>query len=75
VPDVGIDDNFIKSVREGGRAGHIGPFPDDQRRVVDRVKEQLARTHAQLIHPSLSNEREAALRRTFAEVRPPTWLA
>jgi hypothetical protein len=30
--------------------------------VVDRVKEQLAGTHAQLIHTNLSNDQEAALR-------------
>jgi uncharacterized membrane protein len=35
--------------------------------VVDRVKEQLAGTHAQLIHTNLSNEQEAALRQVFAE--------
>ena len=35
--------------------------------VVDRVKEQLAGTHAQLIHTNLSNEDEAKLRAAFSD--------
>jgi uncharacterized membrane protein len=65
--DVGIDDDFIKSVRDEVEPGTSALFLMTSDAVVDRVKEQLAGTHAQLIHTNLSNEQEAALRQVFAE--------
>jgi hypothetical protein len=65
--DVGIDDDFIKSVRDEVEPGTSALFLMTSDAVVDRVKEQLAGTHAQLIHTNLSNEQEAALRQVFSE--------
>jgi uncharacterized membrane protein len=65
--DVGIDDDFIKSVRDEVEPGTSALFLMTSDAVVDRVKEQLAGTHAQLIHTNLSTEQEAALRQVFAE--------
>jgi uncharacterized membrane protein len=65
--DVGIDDDFIKSVRDQVEPGTSALFLMTSDAVVDRVKEQLAGTHAQLIHTNLSNDQEQALRRVFGE--------
>jgi uncharacterized membrane protein len=69
--DVGIDDDFIKSVRKEVEPGTSALFLMSGDAVVDKVKEALAGTFGgnkpQLIHTNLSNEQEAALRHAFAE--------
>lgn len=67
--DVGIDDDFIKSVRaevtEGTSALFLMTSGAVQDKVLDAVKE--AGLQAQLIHTNLSKAEEDALRETFAE--------
>jgi uncharacterized membrane protein len=62
-----VDDDFIKSVREQVEPGTSALFLMTSDAVVDRVKEQLAGTHAELIHTNLSTEQENALRHVFSE--------
>ncbi len=67
--DVGIDDDFITSVRaevtEGTSALFLMTSGAVQDKVLDAVKE--AGLQAQLIHTNLSKAEEDALRETFAE--------
>jgi len=67
--DVGIDDSFIKEVREEVTPGTSALFVLSDHVVVDRVKESLSdlAEHATLIHTNMSNEQEAKLREAFAE--------
>lgn len=67
--DVGIDDDFIKSVRDEIEPGTSALFLMSGDAVVDRVKDAFANAfphgRPQLIHTNLSNEQEAALRQVF----------
>jgi uncharacterized membrane protein len=66
--DVGIDDNFIKRVRNEITPGTSALFVMTSDEVVDKVRERfLAAGNPQLIHTNLSSEQEAALRESFAE--------
>lgn len=69
--DVGIDDDFIKSVRDQVEPGTSALFLMSSDAVIDKVKEELAATLAggrpQLIHTNLSHDQEAALRQVFGE--------
>jgi uncharacterized membrane protein len=65
--DVGIDDNFINGVKQRVTPGTSGLFLLSSDAVVDRVKEALQGTHAELIASNLSGEQEAKLREAFAE--------
>ena len=68
--DVGIDDGFIKEVREQVTPGTSALFLLTSDAVVDRVKDELAATHTgevELIHTNLSREQEARLRASFTE--------
>ncbi|MBN0046595.1 DUF1269 domain-containing protein [Streptomyces actuosus] len=65
--DVGIDDDFIDSVKSQVTPGTSALFLLSQDAVVDRVKEAFAGGHAQLIQSNLDSEQEAKLREVFAE--------
>jgi uncharacterized membrane protein len=65
--DVGIDDDFIKSVREKVTPGTSALFVLSSDAVLDKVKEAFAGTRAELIHTNLSGEQEARLREVFTE--------
>jgi len=65
--DVGINDSFIKSVRDQVTPGTSALFLLSSDAVIDRVKEEFPRTDAELISTNLSNEQEAKLREAFVE--------
>jgi hypothetical protein len=69
--DVGISDDFIKSVRDEVTPGTSALFLMSQNAVVDRVRSAFAETHAQLIRTNLSDEQEAKLREAFGEEELP----
>ena len=65
--DVGIDDRFIKTVRDQVTPGTSALFILTSDAVQDRVRDAFAGQQAELISTNLSNEQEAALRQAFAE--------
>jgi uncharacterized membrane protein len=65
--DVGIDDDFIKSVREKITPGTSALFIMTQDAVLDRVKDAFQGKHLDLIQTNLSEEQETKLREAFAE--------
>ena len=65
--DVGIDDEFIKSVREKVTPGTSALFALTSDAVLDEVKPAMAGLHGELIHTNLSDQQEAALREAFSE--------
>jgi uncharacterized membrane protein len=65
--DVGIDDDFIREVREKVTPGTSALFVMTSDAVADRVLEQFRSTGASLISTNLSAEQEARLREAFAE--------
>ena len=65
--DVGIDDDFIASVRDKVTPGTSALFLLSSEEVLDRITEELAGTGAELISTNLSSEQEAALRQVFAD--------
>jgi uncharacterized membrane protein len=65
--DVGIDDDFIKRVREQVTPGTSALFALTSGAVVDRVREALGNFKAELLETNLSSEDEAKLREVFAE--------
>jgi uncharacterized membrane protein len=67
--DVGIDDNFIKQVRDKITPGTSALFLYTQNVVQDRVADafKAERGHVELIESNLSKEQEAKLRETFGE--------
>ena len=66
--DVGIDDNFIKTVRDEVTPGTSALFLMSSGAVMDRVLDRFeGRERPQLIQTNLSAEDEAALRDAFAE--------
>jgi uncharacterized membrane protein len=67
--DVGIDDNFIRSVRDQVTEGTSALFVMTSGAVQDKVHEAARQEglHAELVHTNLSNEQENALREAFAE--------
>jgi uncharacterized membrane protein len=66
--DVGIDDNFIKEVRDKVTPGTSALFLLTSNAVVDRVVEEVKRRGPQfeLIASNLSQEQENQLREAFA---------
>jgi uncharacterized membrane protein len=64
--DIGIDDDFIKSVREKVTEGTSALFLLTQNEVVDRLKEAFADTHAELLATNLTKEQEAKLKTAFS---------
>jgi uncharacterized membrane protein len=65
--DVGIDDEFIRKVRDNVTPGTSALFVMTSNEVADKVLEQFRTTGASLISTNLSNEQEARLREAFAE--------
>ena len=65
--DVGIDDNFIKRVRDEVTPGTSALFLLRSEEVLNRISAELAGTGAELISTNLSSEQEAALRQVFAD--------
>jgi uncharacterized membrane protein len=65
--DVGIDDNFIKEVREKVVPGTSALFLMSANEVVDRIHSELGPLDAELIASNLSTEQEARLREIFSE--------
>lgn len=65
--DVGIDDAFIKRVREQVTEGSSALFAMTSDAVIDRVQEAFAGHHAQLLETNLSKDDEDRLRDVFSE--------
>lgn len=65
--DVGIDDDFIKSVRDKVTPGTSALFVLSSDAVVDKVRAAFAGHEPELISTNLSNEDESRLREVFAE--------
>jgi uncharacterized membrane protein len=65
--DVGIDDDFIASVRDKVTPGTSALFLLSSDAVMDKVHAEFVGTDAELIKTNLSDEQEAALREAFAE--------
>jgi uncharacterized membrane protein len=67
--DVGIDDNFIKEVRQKITPGTSALFLMSQDAVGDKVYDELSsiRGHVELMHTNLTDEQENKLREAFAE--------
>jgi uncharacterized membrane protein len=65
--DVGIDDKFIKQVREQVTPGTSALFILTSDAVQDKVRDAFAGQKAELISTNLSNEQEATLREAFAD--------
>lgn len=64
--DVGIDDDFIDSVKSKVTPGSSALFLLSADAVVDRVKGAFPSGHAELIQSNLDSEKEAKLREVFA---------
>jgi uncharacterized membrane protein len=65
--DTGIDDKFIKSVRDEVTPGTSALFLLSSDAVIDRVLQEFAGSDMELLRTNLSTEQEAALREVFAE--------
>jgi uncharacterized membrane protein len=65
--DVGIDDTFIKQIREEITPGTSAMFVLTSDAVVDRVQQAFAGQRAELLHTNLSQQQEDTLRAAFAE--------
>lgn len=65
--DVGIDDEFIKTVRQKVTPGTSALFALTSDAVLDKVKPAMAGLHGELIDTNLSDQQEAALREAFSE--------
>jgi uncharacterized membrane protein len=64
--DVGISDQFIKSVRDNVTPGTSALFLLSSDAVFDRVRSEFAGSDAELISTNLSADQEARLREAFA---------
>lgn len=69
--DVGIDDRFIKEVREKVTPGTSALFLMTSGVVQDKVLDEFRGTKAELISTNLSNEQEQKLREVFVEEHEP----
>src|SRR3954447_23829690 len=65
--DVGIDDDFIKSVRSKVTPGTSALFVMSSGAVMGKVHEAFAGVHPELIQTNLTDEQETKLRETFHE--------
>ena len=65
--DVGIDDDFIKQVRDQVTPGTSALFVMTSDAVQDKVADAFEGTTAELLHTNLSSDQEAKLREVFAE--------
>src|SRR4051812_43107089 len=66
--DVGIDDEFIRSVREQVTPGTSALFVMTSNAVTDKVVDEFRSSGATLVSTNLSKEDEAKLREVFADV-------
>ena len=64
--DVGIDDDFIASLRDRVEPGTSALFVLTSGAVLDKVKESFADAHPELVHSNLSEDEEERLREVFA---------
>ncbi len=64
---VGIDEDFVKSIRDKVTPGTSALFVMTSDAVLDKVRGAFPAADAELIHTNLSNEDEAALRQAFSE--------
>ena len=64
--DVGIDDDFINSLRAKIEPGTSALFVLTSGAVVDKVRDEFGKLHPELIHSNLSSEEEDRLRSVFA---------
>jgi len=65
--DVGIDNDFIASLRTRIQPGTSALFAMTNDAVIDKVHETFGEMHPELIHSNLSAEDQARLRELFAE--------
>ena len=65
--DVGIDDDFIRQVRQDVTPGTSALFVMTSGAVVDKVIDDFKETGASLLSTNLSNEQEEKLRHAFAD--------
>ena len=65
--DVGIDDDFIKEVREKVTPGTSALFALTSDGVPDKVAEAFQGVEGELLHTNLSSEQEAQLREVFSD--------
>jgi uncharacterized membrane protein len=65
--DVGIDDSFIRRMRDEIQPGTSALFVLSSGAVVDKVKEAFAGQQPMLVETNLSHEEENKLREVFAE--------
>ncbi|MHA6795527.1 DUF1269 domain-containing protein [Pseudonocardia bannensis] len=65
--DVGIDDDFVRDVREKVTPGTSALFALTSHAVTDKVLEAFRGTDAELVHTNLSGAQEQQLREAFAE--------
>jgi len=65
--DVGIDDDFIRSVRENVTPGTSALFVLTSAAVVDKVVDEFKESGATLVSTNLSKEQEEKLREAFAD--------
>ena len=65
--DVGIDDDFIRTVREEITPGTSALFVLSSGAVMDKVHEAFEDTTMELVKTNLSNEQEAKLREVFGD--------
>jgi uncharacterized membrane protein len=66
--DVGIDDEFIKAVRQNVTPGTSALFVMTSNVVVDKVLDELKESGATLLSTNLSHDQEQKLREAFADV-------
>src|SRR5215213_980384 len=69
--DVGIDDAFIRRMREEIRPGTSALFVLSSDAVIDRVKEAFSGQQMVLVETNLSHEQEDKLREVFLEEEEP----
>jgi uncharacterized membrane protein len=69
--DVGIDDSFIKRMREEIQPGTSALFVLSSNAVADRVREAFAGQEMVLVESNLSREQEDKLREVFSEEEAP----
>ena len=65
--DVGIDDDFIRTMRDEITPGTSALFLMSSDAVMDKVQEAFEGQSMELVRTNLSNEQEAALREVFGE--------
>jgi uncharacterized membrane protein len=69
--DVGIDDGFIRRVRDEVKEGTSALFVMSANVVADRVLSEFRGSGAHLVSSNLSSEQEAKLREVFQEENAP----